>query len=89
MQAEEYVPISLLNVRVSHPKYGDGIIVSQEINKVVIKFEDCEKLFVIHKKFAVRPTFENDTEIVEALSKYDDILREIEQLKASLQKLML
>jgi hypothetical protein len=89
MQAEDYVPISLVNVSVYHPKFGDGIIVSQKINKVVIKFETCEKMFVIHKRFATRPTFENDTEIVEALSNYDDTLREIEQLKESLQKLML
>ena len=84
MSVEKYAPISLINVEVVHHKYGKGIIISQDINKVNIKFDSCEKVFVIHKKYAGRPTFENDTEIVEAMSEYDDINTRIKKLKSEL-----
>ena len=88
MSVEKYAPISLLNVEVVHHKYGKGIIISQDINKVNIKFDSCEKIFVIHKKYAGRPTFENDTEIVEAMSEYDDINQQIKSLKEKMDKLL-
>jgi hypothetical protein len=88
MSVEKYAPISLLNVKVIHHKYGKGIIISQDINKVNIKFDSCEKIFVIHKKYAGRPTFENDTEIVEAMSEYDDINQQIKSLKEKMDKLL-
>ena len=88
MAAEKYAPISLLNVEVVHHKYGKGIITSQEINKVNIKFDSCEKGFVIHKKYASRPTFENDSEIVEAMSEYDDAIQQIKNLRTKIDLLL-
>lgn len=84
---EKYTPISLLNVEVFHYKYGKGIIIAQEINKINIRFDAGEKMFVIHKKYLSRPTFENDKEIVEALSEYQDIYQNIEKLKLQLNNL--
>ena len=46
-----------------------------------MKFETCEKGFIINKKYPVRPTFENDTEIVEAFTEYDSLLEKIKVLK--------
>ena len=37
--------------------------------------------FIINKKYPVRPTFENDTEIVEAFTEYDLLLEKIKVLK--------
>ena len=88
MAIEKYAPISLINVEVDHHKYGKGVIISQEINKVNIKFDFCEKIFVIHKKYAGRPTFENDTEVVEAMSEYDDKLQQIKKLKTQIDLLL-
>lgn len=88
LSVEKYAPISLINVEVVHHKYGKGIILAQEINKVNIKFENCEKVFVIHKKYAGRPTFENDTEIVEAMSEYDDINQQIKSFKEKMNKFL-
>ena len=84
---EPYTEISLLNVEVSHSKYGDGIIVGQNANRIMIRFADTEKVFVIHKKYAMRPTFENDAEVVEAFTIYADTMDEIENLKRQLKKL--
>lgn len=87
MQIENYQNISLVKVEVEHHKYGKGIIISQDINKVLIKFADCEKTFVINKKYAGRPTFENDTEVVEAMSEYDDISERIKKVKYELERI--
>ena len=83
-QAEQFEEISLINVEVVHHKYGKGIIVSQDKNEVVIRFGDCEKTFIIHNKFPGRPTFDDDENIVEAMSKYGDILDEIADLNEQL-----
>ena len=87
MQIENYKTISLVNVEVDHHKYGKGIIISQDINKVFIKFSNCEKTFVIHNKYAGRPTFENDTEIVDAMSEYNDISDRIKKIKDELERI--
>ena len=62
-------------------KYGKGVVIAQQNNKVTVKFETCEKGFIINKKYPVRPTFENDTEIVEAFTEYDSLLEKIKVLK--------
>ena len=87
MQIANYTEISLLNVEVTHSKYGKGIVIAQDVNKLLIKFDDCEKTFVINKKYAGRPTFENDTEIVEAMTEYDELAEKIKKLKLELQRI--
>ena len=81
MEAEKYTYISLLNVEVNQATYGKGVVIAQQNNKVTVKFETCEKGFIINKKYPVRPTFENDTEIVEAFTEYDSLLEKIKVLK--------
>ncbi|MCD8142050.1 MAG: hypothetical protein LUD83_02020 [Clostridiales bacterium] len=82
LQLEDYESISLLNVEVTQRTYGTGTIIKQEKNRITVKFPDTEKQFIIHKKYAMRPTFENDAEIVEAFTAYDDLDRK----KAALER---
>lgn len=84
---EQYKDISLLNVEVHHPKYGDGIIVKQNVNQITIRFSEIEKVFMIHKKYSMRPKFENDDEVVEAFTIYSDTVENIESLKRQLKQL--
>ena len=79
--------ISLLNVEVYHENYGTGVITSQKVNQIKIRFENIEKTFVIHKKYAMRPTFENDDEVVETFSVYADAMEQIESLKRQLRQI--
>lgn len=88
MSVEPYKDISLLNVEVLHKSYGAGIIVKQKLNQVTIKFENVEKNFVIHKKYAMRPTFENDAEVIEAFTTYADTMDRIESLKRELLRIV-
>lgn len=88
LSIEPYREISLLDVKVHHETYGDGVIIEQAINWVTIKFENIEKKFEIHKKYTMRPTFEDDDETVEAFSVYSDTDNQIEHLKQQLKKLL-
>lgn len=86
-ELEQFEDISLLDVTVSHKSYGEGVVVEQQINKIKVRFKDIEKSFIINKKFIMRPTFENDTEIVEAFTEYDSIKDEIGRLKRELARI--
>jgi len=88
LKAETYADISLLNVQVTQRMYGTGTIIAQDKNKVTVRFGDVEKVFVINKKFMARPTFEDDQEIVDAFTEYDDIMVKISMLESELKRAM-
>ncbi len=87
LQAEPYKSISLLNVEVFHAASGKGTVISQEMNKITVQFATCQKVFIISKKFPLRPTFENDAETVEAFTAYEELCQEIKRLKNKLQRI--
>ena len=89
LSLDGYTDISLLNVEVYQPMYGKGIVIDQQINKIKVKFADVEKIFMIHKKYTMRPTFENDAEIVADLTYYADTVERIESLKRERERLAL
>ncbi len=81
LQLEPYSSISLLNVKVSSDKYGDGIIIDQKGSSVTVLFEELKKNFVIDKKYLKRPTFEDENDILEAFTEYNRIVENIKQLE--------
>lgn len=87
LSIEPYKDISLLNVEVNHKNYGDGIIIKQNVNQITIRFAKVERTFIIHKKYAMRPTFENDEETVEALTVYAETMDKIRSLKRQIDQL--
>ena len=46
LQLEPYSSISLLNVKVSSDKYGDGIIIDQKGSSVTVLFEELKKDYI-------------------------------------------
>lgn len=80
MRRAQIGEISLLNVEVTQQAYGKGIIIAQQGNKVTVKFDSAEKIFVISKKYPVRPKFENDDETVEVFTEYENLNKRIEAL---------
>ena len=88
LSVEPYRDISLTDVEVSHIKYGTGVIVGQNVNQITVRFGDLEKVFVIHKKYRMRPVFENDNEVVEAFTAYSDTLDRIERLRSVRDRLL-
>lgn len=88
LSIEPYKDISLVDVEVLHKIYGKGIITSQKINQITVKFENVEKRFMIHKQYVPNlPTFENDEEVLEAFTTYADVMKQIEQIERQIKKL--
>lgn len=83
-QIEVYRSISLVGTQVHQKAYGTGIVVQQNVNMIWVRFGDLEKQYIISKKFPMRPTFEDDTEILEALNDYEIKLKELSALKKKL-----
>ena len=73
--------ISLLGVTVSSAQYGDGVVIEQDINRIKVKFAEIIKVFVLDKKYSVRPRFADDEEIVTAFTIYADALEHIKALQ--------
>lgn len=79
--------IALNNVEVTSKQYGSGTVIEHELNKIKVQFSDVSKIFILDKKYPMRPTFENDVEVVAAYSEYATGVQKIESLKKQLEKL--
>lgn len=85
IELDQYRSISLLNVQVTHKQYGTGVVVAQKDNTIKVHFpEGLEKSFMIHAKFAARPTFEDDAQIVAAFTEFNRLTKEIQMLQKQL-----
>lgn len=83
-QIDVYRSISLVGTQVQHKSWGVGTVIQQNINMVRVRFSDIEKQFIISSKFPMRPTFEDDAEIVAAMTDYEAKIKEQESLKKKL-----
>ena len=73
LEIEPFKDISLIGVQISDKATGEvGIIIEQNINKVTVQYESGIKKYSINKKYLSRPRFEDDEEIVEAFTEYDE-----------------
>ena len=73
--------ISLIGVQVTSKQYGIGVVEEQNINRITVQFEEERKTFILDKKYAARPRFENDDEIVEAFTVYGNAQEKIKKLQ--------
>ena len=78
---EEYRAISLVGIQVFQKAYGTGTVISQNVNAICVRFGEIEKKYIISSKFPMRPTFEDDAEIVAALTDYEIKTKELDALK--------
>lgn len=86
-QIDEYRSISLVGTRVYMRALGDGIVIRQKENSICVRFGEIEKQYIISKKYPMRPTFEDDEEIVEAMTQYKIKLEELDSLQKKRAKL--
>ena len=86
-QIDVYRSISLVGTQVQHKAWGIGKVIQQNINMVKVRFGDTEKQFIISTKFPMRPTFEDDAEIVAAMTDYEGKMKELDSLKKKLMSL--
>ncbi len=86
-RAEVFSGISLINVQVNQIGYGVGVIVEQNINQITVRYSDCEKKYFINRKYINRPVFEDDKEIVDAFTEYDEIMEKIKKLRIQIERI--
>lgn len=85
MKIDMYSEISLIGVQVTQKQIGTGTIISQDKNKITVDFNTCQKTYVINRKYSARPTFEDEDEIVDAFTEYDDCCEKLYKLKKKLE----
>lgn len=82
-----YKDISLLGVQVSQKQCGTGTIIAQDVNVITVEFETGEKKYKINRNIIARPTFEDDEEIVEAFTEYEEKKNKLDKLYRELKAL--
>ena len=70
-----------MGIQVFQKAYGTGTIIAQNVNAIRVRFGEIEKQYIISSKFPMRPTFEDDAEIVAALTDYEAKQKELDTLK--------
>ena len=84
VQLDMYRSINLVGVQVNEKHYGVGTIVSQNVNIIKVAFAGTERSYIINKKYSMRPTFEDDVQIVEAMTEYEQKLADRKNLEKQL-----
>lgn len=82
---DTYRAISLIGIQVTDRKYGFGTVISQNVNQICVLYGDEKRNYIISDKFPMRPTFEDDTEIVAAMTDYEAKEKERAALLKQLQ----
>ena len=85
VELDMYRSINLVGVQVNEKHYGVGTIVSQSVNIIKVAFADGERSYIINKKYSMRPTFEDDVQIGEAMTDYELKLAERKTLETRLK----
>ncbi len=80
-QLDVYRSISLVGTQVQMKNLGTGIVIEQNGNVIRVRFAEIEKQYFISKKYPMRPTFEDDEVIVEAMTDYEVKQKELAVLK--------
>lgn len=88
IQLDTYRSINLVGVQVNEKRYGAGTIIAQNVNTIKVAFADGERSYIINKKYAMRPTFEDDVQIVEAMTDYEQKMADRKNLMNQLRKLV-
>lgn len=88
LDIEPFKDIILIGVQVIDKTTGAiGTIIAQKINKVTVQYETGVKTYFINKKYPSRPRFEDDDELVEAFTEYDEKRAKLDSLYKELARL--
>ena len=84
---QDFVEIDLAGVQVTSGRYGIGNVISQTGNQITVKFENGVRTFVLDEKYAARPRFEDDEQIVSAFTQYGRVKERIKKIQKELASL--
>ena len=80
--------IDLLNVEVFSKKDGKGIVIEHNFNTIKVQFGSVVKKYILDAKYLMRPSFENDIEVVAAYTEYYATSNKIDLLRKKIEALM-
>ncbi len=83
---DRYQDISLIGVEVTHVQKGKGTVIEQTGSKIKVRFAAEEKSYIINHKFKMRPRFEDDEAVVEAFTRYDELVDKKKKLENELKR---
>lgn len=86
-QLPDVSDISLCDVAVTSGRYGDGMVIEQDRNKIRVAFADVTKTYILDAQYPQHPTFENDAEVVAVYTQYARIRAQIRKLEQQLKRL--
>ncbi len=86
-KCDEFEDISLIGVQVTTSLHGVGTVIGQEKNKIIVRFSETEKKYVLDSRYTSRPRFEDDEEIVSAFTEYGRAQEELTRLQRELASL--
>ena len=79
--------VSLVGTVVDTAKYGSGVVIwHEENNKITVRFDSFEQAFKIHRKYAQKPTFQDDEDVVALLSDREDLLDKIKAINRQIAR---
>ena len=80
----------LLNVEVNSKKDGVGTVIEHDFNHIKVQFGNTIKKYDLDTKYRMRPSFENDVEVVNATvgTRLNSITKAIAQEIIRLHKLL-
>ncbi len=87
VELERVEDISLMDVEVTLKGFGSGVVVFHDHNTIRVQFLDALKTFIISKKFPQRPSFDDDEVIVEAYTRYAELLEDKKRITAAMNAL--
>lgn len=81
VQMDQFQDISLVGVEVTQQQYGTGTIIEQDGSKITVRFAGKTMKYVINRKYARRPRFEDDGNIVDAFTELDELKAQKKRLE--------
>lgn len=88
VQLDQYQEISLIGVEVIQAKFGKGVVIDQDGSKIKVQFGDKAVSYIINRKYPMRPRFEDDEDIVEAFTMYDELIQQKQKMERAKGLLM-
>ena len=84
----DYELVSLIGTEVTSATYGVGVIVEQEENKITVQFAENKTSFMLHRKYAARPTFIDEQEIVDLMSNRADLMDAAKKVQQQIDRII-
>ena len=82
IERAELSDIAVVGLKISHKKFGEGTVVSQDGNTIIVRYGADEKKFSLPVAFSAGFLKCDDEEVVDLFTKQDDLDKQIKMIKS-------